>query len=79
VRVLLVLLLLVAACQSPRERSIRRFVQGEILSEELQFQADAYVARQAAAEKCGGPVVLLAYQDGQKPADYLCMPPPASH
>jgi len=78
VRVLLVLLLLTAACESPRERSIRRFVQGEIFSEELQIRADIGEARRAAGEACGRPVVLPAYESGREPDDYVCMPPPAA-
>ena len=77
-RVLLVLLLLTAACESQRERSIRRFVQGEILSEELQVRNDMGEARRAAGEACGGPVVLPEYESGLEPDDYICMPPPAS-
>ena len=78
-RVLLVLLLLVAACQSPRERSVARFMRGELLSQELEWRNGAAEARRAAEESCGGPVVLLPYEQGQEPKDYICMPPPASH
>ena len=76
-RVLVVLLLLTAACESPRERSIRHFIQGEILSEELQIQSDMAEARRAAGIRCGGPVTLPAHKMGLEADDYVCKPPPA--
>jgi hypothetical protein len=76
VRILLALFLLTTACESARERSIRRFVQGEILSEEIQIRNDMGEARRAAAESCGGPVVMRPHENGLEPDDFVCMPPP---
>jgi hypothetical protein len=77
---MLVLLLALAApaCETPRERSIRRFVQGEIFSEELQIRIDIGEARGVAEQQCGGPVALPPYETGREPDDYVCIPPPAS-
>ena len=77
-RIVLVLLLLTAACETPRDRSIRHFIQGEIYSEEMQIQSDIAEARRAAGIRCGGPVDLPAYKMGFEPDDYICKPPPAS-
>ena len=68
------LALALSGCMSARERSIDRFIRGEILSEEIERRNEAQAARLAAEKMCGGSVELVEYEDGTDPNDWRCLP-----
>jgi hypothetical protein len=71
------LALTVTACETPQTRSIEHFIEREFLSEKPEAPIGDSEARKSAEQRCGGPVVLLPYESGQKPEHFTCIPPPA--
>jgi hypothetical protein len=68
------LALALVGCATARERSLARFVRGEVFSEELNRQAEALTARRIAEQKCRGQVKLRGYEDGTDPGHWECIP-----